>query len=148
MSDFKLKVKNTKPVNQPKAPVQTKAPIQPKPTTKANPYVEHIERPSNKDYETGFSSKRSKTIDEKYPGYHQGSIDEYLKRLSQKMNDDFSWRIGSNADILNIYNKDDKLFVSKKLHHIAGDLYYAVFNEPDTEFVKAHKAIVFITWFI
>jgi hypothetical protein len=124
----------------------------PAPTLKPSvlkPFVDNVERPAKQDYETGFDSRVSVTsIDEKFPGYHQGSIEDYLKRLSQKMNNEYSWWIACTADRLNIYDQSDKLFKTVPLYHVSGDSYYAVFNETGNEFVKAHKAIAFVNWFL
>ena len=125
----------------------TPAPATPAPVLK--PFVGDVERPAKQEYETGFDSRISVTsVDEKFPGYHQGPIEDYLKRLSQKMNNEYSWRIAYTADRLNVYDQLDKLFKTVPLYRVSGDSYYAVFNESGNEFVKAHKAIAFVNWFL
>ncbi len=108
-------------------------------------YTGPVERPPSKDYEQGFISN---DIEKKYPDYKCGSIDSYLALLSKKTNDNFTWFIASDAQHINIYDKDNKLYKTKRIVHINGDSYYTLFNEPATDKIKAHKAITYINWFI
>ena len=153
-TQYKEQNRNIRETSKPKMEKQISETPQPKmekqiSKTPQPKFVGHVERPSVKDYEGGFERRTAtEDVDEKYQTYNQGGIDQYLRKLSEKMDDEYSWRIAADICYLNIYDKNDKLVKSKRLIHIRGDSYYVVFDELATEKVKAHKAIAFVDWFM
>ena len=150
--DFKLKTKKKKhQILENKHPtIENKQKTENKQITQTiKVFVDHVEKPNPNDYESGIEKVYQNTeLEKKYPDYKQGNIDKYVQLLSKKMDNSYSWKISADAQHLNIYDQDEKLFKTQKLIHIKNDTYYALFNEPSTDKIKAHKALTFVNWFM